>query len=126
VRTVLDTSVLIDPLTEPIEGEVAISAVSLAELHFGVLVAKTDRQRALRLRRLAAIERAFQPLPVDDAVARTYGQLAAMVVATGREARPRSLDLLIAATAQVHDASLYTRNPDDLIGLEEMVDIVAV
>jgi predicted nucleic acid-binding protein len=121
VRTVLDTSVLIDPLTEPIEGEVAISAVSLAELHFGVLVAKTDRQRALRLRRLAAIERA-----VDDTVARTYGQLAAMVVATGREARPRSLDLLIAATAQVHDASLYTRNPDDLIGLEEMVDIVAV
>ena len=126
MRTVLDTSVLIDPLSEPIEGEFAISAVSLAELHFGVLVAKTDQQRALRLRRLAAIERAFQPLPVDDVVARAYGQLAALVVASGREVRPRSLDLLIAATAQVHDASLFTRNPDDLNGLEELVDIVAV
>lgn len=126
MRTVLDTSVLIDPVDEPIEGEVAISAVSLAELHFGVLVARTNEQRAMRLRRLAAIERAFQPLPVDDAVARAYGQLAATVVATGRKVRPRTLDLLIAATAHVHDASLFTRNPDDLTGLEELVDIVAV
>lgn len=126
MRTVLDTSVLIDPLTEPIDGEVAISAVSLAELHVGVLIAKTDQQRARRLRRLAGIERAFQPLPVDDAVARAYGQLAATIVASGRKARPRALDLLIAATAQVHDASLYTRNPGDLTGLEELVDIVAV
>lgn len=125
MRTVLDTSVLIDPVAEPIDGDVAISAVSLAELHFGVLVARTNEQRALRLRRLASIERAFQPLPVDDAVARAYGQLAAVVTGAGRKVRPRSIDLLIAATAHVHDASLYTRNPHDLTGLEELVDIVA-
>ena len=126
MRGILDTSVLIRAVAEPLDGEVAISAVSLAELHFGVLVARTNEQRAIRLRRLATIERAFQPLPVDDAVARAYGQLASAVSGAGRKVRPRSLDLLIAATAHVHDASLYTRNADDLTGLEELVDIVAV
>lgn len=126
MRTVLDTSVLIDPVTDPIDGEVAISTVSLAELHFGVLIARTNEQRAIRLRRLASIERAFKPLPVDDAVARVYGQFAAVLTDSGRKVRSRSLDLLIAATAHVYDASLFTRNPNDLTGLEELVDIVAV
>jgi predicted nucleic acid-binding protein len=126
VRAVLDTSVLIDPLPQPVDGEVAISAVSLAELHFGVLVARRDEQRAERLRRLAGIERAFQALPVDDAVARAYGKIAAAVVASGRKVRPRALDLLIAATAHVHEARLITRNADDLDGLGELVDVVAV
>ncbi len=126
MRAVLDTSVLVDPLPRPIDGDVGISTVSLAELHFGVLLAKTGEQRALRLRRLAGIERAFQPLPVDDAVARAYGKLAATAVGTGRKVRPRALDIMIAATAYVHDARLYTRNPGDLTGLEDLVDVVAV
>jgi predicted nucleic acid-binding protein len=126
VRAVLDTSVLIGGLPEPIDAEVAISAVSLAELHFGVLVAKTPQIRAERLRRVASIERAFEPLPVTDAVARTYGALAAAVVATGRQPRSRSLDLLIAATAATHDAVLYTCNPKDFYGLDEYLQVVAV
>ncbi len=68
-----------------IEAEVAISAISLAELHFGVLVATSPAVRAERLRRLTIIEKTFDALPVDDSVTREYGRLAAAVVATGRQ-----------------------------------------
>jgi predicted nucleic acid-binding protein len=126
VRAVLDTSVLISGLAEPVDAELAISTISLAELHFGVLVAKSPQIRAERLRRVAAIERAFEPLPVTDAVARTYGALAAAVVAAGRQPRSRSFDLVIAATAATHAAVLYTRNPKDFVGLDDHLQVIAV
>ena len=123
MRVVLDTSVLLGPDPGQVEDEVAISAVSLAELHFGVLMARTDATRAERLRRLAVIERTFDALPVDEVVAREYGRLAAAVVAAGRKPRARMADLLIAATAVAHDATLWTRNPADLVGLTKLVRI---
>ncbi|ADB35268.1 PilT protein domain protein [Kribbella flavida DSM 17836] len=126
MRAVLDTSVLIGGLAEPVDAELAISAISLAELHFGVLVAKTPQLRAERLRRVAAIERAFEALPVTAAVARTYGALAAAVVAAGRQPGGRSFDLLIAATAVTHEAVLYTCNPKDFLGLDDHLRVVAV
>ncbi len=125
VRTVLDTSVLVRATLEPVPGELAVSAASLAELHFGVLVARDDETRALRLRRLGLVERLFEPLPVDDAVARAYGRVASAVVRAGRQPRSRVMDLLIAATALAHDARLVTANADDLRGLEGLVEVVA-
>jgi hypothetical protein len=121
---VLDTSVLIADGVTPIPGELAISVISLAELQFGVLVARSDEARAARLRRLSAVQRRFDPLPVDDAVAESYGRLAARVVQVGRQPRARAMDLLIAATAHAHGADLYTRNTEDLAGLEDLIRIV--
>jgi toxin FitB len=125
-RSILDTSVLIGPPIDPIPGALAVSAATLAELHFGVLVAKTPDVRAERLRRLSVIERRFDALPVDEMVAASYGQLAEAVVRSGRQVRACTMDLLIAATAHAHSARLYTRNADDLTGLEDLLDVVAI
>lgn len=126
VRAVLDTSVVIATDIGPLEGELAISAVTLAELHFGVLVASERHTRAERLRRLSILQRQFDALPMDDVVANSYGQVAAAVVDAGRQPRARSMDLLIAATAHAHSARLYTRNANDFLGIESLVDIIAV
>jgi predicted nucleic acid-binding protein len=126
VRAVLDTSVVIATDIAPLEGELAISAIILAELHFGVLVATQRKVRAERLRRLLVLQRTFDALPVDEAVAASYGQVAAAVVDAGRQPRARSMDLLIAATAHAHSARLYTRNADDFDGLDDLIDVVTV
>ena len=126
MKAILDTSVLLATNVPELEGELAISAASLAELHFGVLVTADAAIRAERLRRLSDLQRSFDALPVDDEVAASYGQLAAAVANSGRQPRSRVMDLLIAATAHAHAARLYTRNAADLVGIEHLVDIVAV
>lgn len=116
-------------LTSPVpelDGELAISTATMAELHFGVLMAADPTVRAERLRRLALVEHLFDPLPVDDRVARSYGQLAAAVADVGRQPRARVMDLLIAATAHAHGARLYTANSKDLRGIEDLIEIVPV
>lgn len=125
-RGVLHTSVVIADEVAPIPGVLAISAATLAELHFGVLVAQDTGVRAERLRRLSFLQQHFDALPIDEAVAVSYGRLAAAVVDVGRQPRRRVMDLLIAATAHAHGARLYTRNPGDFAGLEELVVLVAV
>jgi predicted nucleic acid-binding protein len=122
--SVLDTSVLIADSVRPIEGDIAISTISIAELQFGVLVATDDNRRAARLARLSAILRAFEPLPVDAMVAASYGQLAAATHRAGREATARSLDLMIVATAHAHGARLVTSNFADVSHLSDLVEIV--
>ena len=124
MRAILDTSVLIGADVRDLEGQLAISAVSLAELHYGVLVGRDRAVRAERLRRLTALRRVFDAIPVDDAVATSYGLLASAVARAGRSPRPRSTDLLIAATAHAHADRLYTRNAEDLVGLEKELEIV--
>jgi predicted nucleic acid-binding protein len=126
MRAILDTSVVIATDIAPLEGELAISAITLAELHFGVLVASEHKVRAERLRRLLVLRRKFDALPLDEAVAASYGQVAAAVVEAGRQPRARSMDLLIAATAHAYSARLYTRNADDFDGLDDLVDVVTV
>jgi hypothetical protein len=126
LKAILDTSLLIATDVGPLEGELAISAASLAALHFGVLVTTDPAVRAERLRRLSLLQRTFDALPVDEVVATSYGQLAAAVVAAGRQPRSRVMDILIAATAHAHTARLYTRNATDLAGLENLIEIVPV
>lgn len=126
MRAVLDTSVVIAENVSPLPGRLAVSSITLAELHYGVLVASDADARAERLRRLSVLQARFDTLPVDDAVAASYGRLAAAVVAAGRRPRARSMDLLIAATAHAHGARLYTRNPTDLVGVEALVDVIDV
>jgi predicted nucleic acid-binding protein len=125
-RGILDTSVLIATDVTPIPGELAISIVSIAELQFGVLVAKSPEVQASRLTQLSTIQRRFDPLPVDEAVADCYSRLAAAVVRIGRQPRARTMDLLIAATALAHNAAVYTRNADDLRGLEDLIKVVSM
>jgi predicted nucleic acid-binding protein len=119
---VLDTSVLIS-LEPPAGVEAAISVVSLTELHFGVLVATDDDERARRTDRLAAVEAAFDPLPVTAEVARAWGRLASAVTHRGGNPRRRQLDLAIAATAVVEHVPLLTYDLADLLIIEDLVDV---
>jgi toxin FitB len=121
LRVLLDTSVLI-AAESPGELEGAISAASLAELHFGVLVARGDDERARRSQRLGVLEATFDPLPVDAAVAREWGRLAAAIVSRGGKPRRRALDLVIAATANVNEVPLLTLNPKDFALVADLVD----
>ncbi len=122
MRAIVDTSVLIaDDAPEGLD--LAISAVSLGELQFGLLRARTDEERARRAVRLATIEAAFSPLPVDAAVAREWGTLAALVARRGAQPRRRQADLLIAATAKVHGAVLLTHNGGDFTQIADHVRV---
>jgi len=123
-RVLLDTSVLIGAgIPEDLEG--AISVASLAELHFGALVATDPDERALRAQRLGVIEATFDPLPVDAAVAREWGRLAAAVAERGGQPRLRTVDLVIAATANIHGVPLLTADVADLAIIDDLVDVQA-
>jgi predicted nucleic acid-binding protein len=123
-RVLLDTSVLIGAGI-PEDLEAAISVATLAELHFGALVATDRDERALRAQRLGVIEATFDPLPVDAAVAREWGRLAAAVSERGGQPRRRTADLVIAATANIHGVPLLTADIADLAIIEDLVDVQA-
>ncbi len=126
----LDTSVVIDldqldPSKLPLE--VAVSAVTMAELAAGPHAASDADERGRRQDRLQRAEAAFDPLPFDSEAARAYGRVYAAVAAAGRKARgARAVDLLIAATACASGLPLYTRNGADFEALEDLVDVVVV
>jgi predicted nucleic acid-binding protein len=122
VRALLDTSVLIGA-EAPGALEGAISAASLAELHFGVLAAGDTDERARRAQRLGVIEATFDPLPIDAAVAREWGRLAAAVGERGGQPRRRAMDLAIAATANVARVPLITHDAADFGLIEDLVSV---
>jgi predicted nucleic acid-binding protein len=130
LRGVLDTSVVVDlediqPSRLP--AEVAVSAITMAELAAGPHAATEAEERASRQDRLQRVEAAFDPLPFDVEAARAYGRLYAAVVASGRKTRgARAVDLLIAATAAAAGLPLYTRNGDDFRAVEELVEVVVL
>jgi predicted nucleic acid-binding protein len=126
----IDTSVVID-LDQidagQLPSEMAISALTMAELAAGPHATGDSAERAGRQDRLQRAEATFDPLPFDSGAARAYGRVYAAIIATGRRARgPRAVDLLIAATALAADLPLYTRNADDFRGLEHLVTVVGV
>jgi toxin FitB len=126
VRFVLDTSVLIGGEALPPGVETAISTVSVAELHFGLLVAQDDDSRALRSTRLGLVEARYpDPLPLDDRVAREWGRLQAAVANRGANPRRRNADLAIAATAVVNKAVLVTNNLKDFAIVDDLVKVRA-
>lgn len=105
----------------------SVSSVTLAELAAGPITSPDPRERARRQERLQQIEATLESLPFDDVAARAYGRVFAAVTAIGRKARGRrTADLFIAATAMSNRLPLYTSNPDDFAGLEDLLDIVAV
>lgn len=103
--------------------EAAISAATLAELHFGVLVATTDEKRRARLRRLAEIESRFETMQIDEAVARSYGVLAELVLRAGKKPRTRTMDILVAATGHAHGVAVYTHNRGDFSVFDQVMKI---
>lgn len=128
-RGLLDTSVVIDhDVVDPalLPDESAIAAITLAELAAGPHATRDERERAWRQDRLQWAAATWDPLPFDAEAARMYGRVFAAVKAAGRSSRARLADLLIAATAAAHGLPLYTRNPSDFTGLEEVVAVIVV
>ena len=117
----LDTSVVIalpslaDPAVLP--GEPVISAVTLAELTIGPLVARTPAERARRQAVLQQAEADFEPLPFDAAAARAFGTVAAAFRSRGRKPTARAFDALIASVALANGLPLYTANVADFAGI---------
>lgn len=110
---------------QDLPGEPLISAITLAELSVGPLVTDDPTERAARQARPQETEAAFDPLPFDAASARSFGRLAASLRRSGRQVRPRALDALIAAVAVANELPLYTGNPGDFTGIEDLT-LVAV
>ena len=129
-RGILDTSVIIDFETinpDQLPIEVAVTALTLAELAAGPHATTDPRERARRQDRLQRTEAAFAPLPFDAEAARAYGRVYASVVTAGRKARrARAVDLMIAAIASSTQLPLYTRNPNDFTALDGLVEVFAV
>jgi predicted nucleic acid-binding protein len=137
-RGLLDTNIMIlRSLIAPEElpDEMAISAVTLAELSAGPHEVRPDTEQDLyfeaaeRARRLDVLQRAeheFDPIAFDADAARAYGRVTAAVVAAGRKPRRRTVDLMIAATAIAANLPLYTTNPSDFTGLEYLLTVVPV
>lgn len=128
-RGVLDTSTVIvmgrlaDTTALPLEP--LITAVTLAELSVGPLVAPDEHEREARQAHLQQAEADFDPLPFDADAARAFGRVAASLRRAGRKTSARAYDAMIAATAIAHDLPVHTCNPADFDGIDGL-DVVAV
>jgi hypothetical protein len=129
-RGLIDTSVVIgleSVRPEALPAQLAIASITLAELAAGPHATDDRAERARRQDRLQRAEATFDALPFDANCARAYGQIYAQTRAGGRKARGRrAVDLLIAATALAADLPLYTANPADFTGLQDLLDVVPV
>ncbi len=128
-RGFLDTStvILLPRLANPdaLPEEPYITAITLAELSVGPLVARSHQERAARQAHVQQAESDFDPIPFDAAAARAFGQVAASLRRTGRKTAARAYDAMIAATAIATGSPVYTCNPDDFAGIDGL-DVVVV
>ncbi|HEY4021424.1 MAG TPA: type II toxin-antitoxin system VapC family toxin [Pseudonocardiaceae bacterium] len=115
---------LLDPSVLPEVPE--LTAITMAELHQGLAMAKTAAARAARTEKLGAAIVDFDPLPFDGDAAARYGSLVALTLQAARDPRPRRMDLMIAAIASARGLPLYTRNADDFAGLKNLVEVFGV
>jgi predicted nucleic acid-binding protein len=126
----VDTSVVIDwddpSVAAALPDVLAISTITLAELAAGPHLARDPLEKARRQARLQQVEALFDPLDFDIAAARSFGLVVAAVTAAGRRHRSRVADLLIAAVAHANKLALYTRNPQDFMGLPTLITIMAI
>lgn len=126
----LDTSVVIDwhdpAVVAALPDEMAISAITSAELAAGPHLAATSSEAAKRQARLQEVESKLEPIQFDGSAVRSYGLVVAAVASGGRKPRSRLADLLIAATAHANHLDLYTRNGEDFAGLDELVRVIAI
>lgn len=128
-QVLLDTSVVISPPAAgfaSVADVVAISAITVAELEYGVGSAADPLERQRRRRRVQVVLDTFEVMPFDLACAMSYGLLANMVRAAGRDPRPRRLDLLIAATADRYGLSVATHNAADFRHLSRTLHVIPV
>jgi predicted nucleic acid-binding protein len=137
-RGLLDTNIVILRKwisADELPAEVAISAITLAELSAGPHEVRRneeqddDDEHAERARRLDVLQRAeseFDPIPFGAEAARIYGRVTAAVIAAGRKPRRRITDLMIASVAIAEDLPLYTTSPADFSGLDDLLTVVPV
>ncbi|MBX6748562.1 MAG: type II toxin-antitoxin system VapC family toxin [Micromonosporaceae bacterium] len=122
MRGILDTStvIMLSRITDPasLPAEPLVTAITLAELTVGPLVAKDDAERAARQAHVQQAEADFDPLPFDAAAARAFGRVAASLRAAGRKPAARAYDAMIAAIALANRLPIYTCNPNDFIGID--------
>ena len=128
-RGILDTStvILLPRLTDisALPAEPLITTVTLAELSVGPLVARDEQERAARQAHLQQAEADFDPLAFDAQAARAFGRVAASLRRAGRKTAARAYDAMIAAIAVANDLPLYTCNPADFTGIDDLT-VIAV
>jgi len=128
-RGLLDTSVVValseGVITRQLPDLPLICVITLAELSVGPLIATDAAERAKRQAVLQEVEAAFDPLPIDAAVARVFGRVGAELRRRGSKSKARSYDALIAAVAITNGLTLYTANAEDFAGISGL-EVVAV
>jgi len=121
---VLDTStvILLERITDvsSLPDEPMITAVTLAELSVGPLIATSPQEQAVRQMRLQQAEADFRPLAFDAAAARSFGRVAASLRRSGRKRSARAFEAMIAATAIANDLPLFTCNPSDFENIDDL------